>query len=733
MTMKKIFNYALAAALVGSLSLSVTSCKSDENVSADQIASTVGIDNDIVSHGIETDMCDAVIELPVDCDGRWYAILGLGQKESPDWVNIQDWTPHYEGKQTLRLAFSENRTGADRETMLTLANDEGTPTTVKVRQNYTYKGQAPTNSSGQAFSDKGIGYGMDYDYILDTKATRYRSIMEQMEINAGLKKEEERTQFNALAVSGINNVFQISEIEQLVKAKALQHSAYVETPHNVAELKAAMLDQALVQGKDVFVSLKIDLSFGPVEFNAKADYTYKRTDSKGYIDYSIIRKAPMYDVKLSPAEITEYASKAENRLTDKQQRNAFDKMIESEIDNMLWKNKRKKNLKVNEDGLTAQQQAIIDGMYNNADFYYSFGNVFSTNFAKQYSRLLRAITFNNEADPKLPINKATADAVCEKLNEDYGPFIITRGEFGGSIILMARVDTVRQEGKTHASGELGGGIGGIFDASGHLEYADSGFTRMRNLGFDFKIIGGDANGLADALTRVVFSPTPDNRDLWFDALSGWLDSMASNDENQSRANPITYDVVPIWTLFTEPDINSYVREWFLNKYKERGILDYLNIAEGKPDAKTAEEILGEETPNDMELEPTGIPVTGNETYPLTIAQADSIAGLLDDARLAKSDFYVSGIVCSVTTDEKTNATTFAISDNGLLGGRTLECPELTYVDGKSWWPGDVTLKAGSPVVVFGKFVRGDDKKCKFAQGGFGLYSLGGVVPKKKKD
>ena len=84
--MKKYLNYALAAALVGSLSLSVTSCKSDKDVVSEDVPSKLGIDNDIVSHGIVTDMCDAVIEVPVDCDGRWYAILGAGQKESPDWV-----------------------------------------------------------------------------------------------------------------------------------------------------------------------------------------------------------------------------------------------------------------------------------------------------------------------------------------------------------------------------------------------------------------------------------------------------------------------------------------------------------------------------------------------------------------------------------------------------------------------------------------------------------------------
>lgn len=728
--MKKIFNYALAAALVGSLSLSVTSCKSDEDVVSDEPVSTVGIDTDIVSHGIVTDMCDAVIELPVDCDGRWYAILGVGQKGSPDWVNIQDWTPHYEGKQTLRLAFSENRTGVDRETTLTVANSEGTPTTVKVRQTYTYKGQAPTNSSGQAFSDKGIGYGMDYDYLLDTKSIRYRNVMEQMEINAGLRKEEDRTQFNALAISGINNVFQISEIERLVKIGALQHSAYVETPIEVSEIKAAMLDQALMQYKDVDVKLRIDISFGPVEFNAKAQYTYKRTDSKGYLDYSIIRKAPMYDVKLSPAEITEYGSKPKNRRIDKEQLKSFDEMIQDEIDMMLWQNKRKKNLKVNEDGLTAEQQAIIDGMYNNADVTYGFGNVFSTNFAKQYSRLLRAITFNNEADPQLPINKTTADDVCQKLNDDYGPFIITRGEFGGSIILMARVDTMRQEGKTHAEAELGGGIGGIFDAEGTLHYQDSGFVRMRDLGFEFKIIGGDANGLADQLTRVVFSPTPDNRELWFESLSGWLDSMASTDETESRANPITYDVVPIWTLFTEPDISAYVRQWFLDKYTERGILDYLDIMDGKPDAKTAEDILGQTTPNDMELAPTGIPVSGNETYPLTVAQTDSVAKLMDDKRLVKSVFYTTAKVCSVNTDSISGKSTFVISDDGQTGGLVIDCPELTYIEGKSWKPEDVTLKVGSPVVVFGELVRRNDKSYHFATTGFALYSLGGITPKK---
>ena len=73
--MKKIFNYALAAALVGGLSLSVTSCKSDEDVVVEQFTpSTVTIDNDLIAHGVVTDMeaeliaadgCKILIRRPV--------------------------------------------------------------------------------------------------------------------------------------------------------------------------------------------------------------------------------------------------------------------------------------------------------------------------------------------------------------------------------------------------------------------------------------------------------------------------------------------------------------------------------------------------------------------------------------------------------------------------------------------------------------------------------------------
>ena len=84
MTMKKIFNYALAAALVGGLSLSVTSCKSDEDVVEQFTPSTVTLDNDLISHGVVTDMENTVVEVPVKCDGDWVAILAIDDAADDD-------------------------------------------------------------------------------------------------------------------------------------------------------------------------------------------------------------------------------------------------------------------------------------------------------------------------------------------------------------------------------------------------------------------------------------------------------------------------------------------------------------------------------------------------------------------------------------------------------------------------------------------------------------------------
>ena len=67
--MKKSFHFLLMAALVGGLSLGVTSCKDDDNNdnndSSEESYATMTFDSNQLAHGIETDIQSAVIEVPV--------------------------------------------------------------------------------------------------------------------------------------------------------------------------------------------------------------------------------------------------------------------------------------------------------------------------------------------------------------------------------------------------------------------------------------------------------------------------------------------------------------------------------------------------------------------------------------------------------------------------------------------------------------------------------------------
>jgi hypothetical protein len=75
-------------------------------------------------------------------------------------------------------------------------------------------------------------------------------------------------------------------------------------------------------------------------------------------------------------------------------------------------------------------------------------------------------------------------------------------------------------------------------------------------------------------------------------MKDWVNSMKSGGEFQiSRATPISFVIVPIWNLFDDEDVQAYAQNYFLKKYSDRGIYDYLGILRGNKDAKSVEEIV----------------------------------------------------------------------------------------------------------------------------------------------
>ena len=600
MTMKKIFNYALAAALMGGLSLSVTSCKSDEDVVVEQFTpSTVTIDSDILAHGIVTDMENTVVEVPVKCDGEWVAILSIDDATDDDtnyWVKIQDWKGFYSGNQTLRLQFDDNMTGVDRATTLTIANSMGDIQTVPVRQNFTWKGQAPTNSSAQEFQNRGIGYGIDYGYLLDMKSVKFRNSTGDA-ASAGGNTDQDSKVYNPVKVKKMDNIYHLSTIDKLCQAGKMggDKDAYVEEPIQIANLEAELLDSAMIRDHHLNIGLKLGASIGPIEFSIDGQYTDNRREDKGYINYVITRTAPVWDIITSPASITQYA--LDNLEIDLDKQDKFINQVEKLRASYITQNsKLTDKSKLDADGLTKTQKLIIDGMYNKYLTDISFGGVFGSYFENCLSKLYNHIVLRQAGGMNIASEKA--DMVCQNLDDHFGPFIIAGGQFGGSMTITMEIDTIRLEGHTELHGQAAVNVSlGVADVNGeaNADWVADGWNRVRSYKPNIHIYGGDARGTEDELTAIMFSENPDSHEQWISALSFWMQSMvqSSDDGDMSMAAPISFTAVPIWHFIPDTDISNYVRSWFLNKYKTRHIQDYLDIIDDVPDHKTFIELLNE--------------------------------------------------------------------------------------------------------------------------------------------
>ena len=554
--MKKYFNLLLMAALVCGLSLGVTSCKNDDDT---EDTSVISIDKDITTRGVETDMQSAVIEVPVKCNGHWTATL----KKGTTWARILEWQVTYDGPKTLRIAIDENLSKADRRTTLNIGNSDGELTKIEVRQYYNFEGQPPTNGSGQAFADKGLGTGIDYDYVLNMKEVSTRN-----------------GDFDASKVHHLNNLFNITVIQEKMKASGgLQKSAYVESVIPIASLMAQLMDSSLVQSKHLDVSLTLGVQMGPISFDGHGEYSSDKKESRAIVDYTIVRNCPMYNVYVSPAELAKFAE--DNNQVDLDAENAAWAQIDAEIEFYLRKNKRRRNLEVNEDGLTEEQAEIIAAMEDAVSVYYDYGGIFSSGFTGRCNELRAAITKRKERH--LSIDTEKADATLNAIDNEYGPFFIAGGDYGGAMIMHCDIDTMALAGKDSLGGELSAEFAGMFEVEGSFHYTAEGYTLLRNSNTKIYIFGGNANETADKMLGIITSGDATNLNKWQGAMKDWISSMYSpsgDDPKLSEAAPISYTITPIWTLFRDADVQEYVQNYFLKKYASRGINAYFGIMNG---------------------------------------------------------------------------------------------------------------------------------------------------------
>ncbi len=252
--------------------------------------------------------------------------------------------------------------------------------------------------------------------------------------------------------------------------------------------------------------------------------------------------------------------------------------------------------KLDADSLTKTQKKVIDGMYSKQLMNFSYGGVYSSYFENCMSKLYNHIVLRLAGGMKIASDKA--DRVCQDLDDHYGPFIIAGGQFGGSMTITMEIDTTRLEGKTSLEGQaelnVNLGVGDITGGATAHWIAD-GWNRVRGYKPSIHIYGGSARDTEAELIAIMFSDNPDSHEQWVSALTNWMQSMvqSADDGNMSQAAPISFTAVPIWHFFPDTEISNYVRSYFMEKYKTRGIQNYMDIIDDVPNHKTFIELLNE--------------------------------------------------------------------------------------------------------------------------------------------
>ena len=554
--MKANFKYLLMAALVGGLSLTFVACSDDEN----ENESAIRVVSDLLEHGIEVDAKMQSVEVAVKKEGIWAALIDEGDNT---WVDFEDSHLIYKGSQKLKLSFQSNDDGADRTAKLQLLSlDNNEPVTINIRQ--SGKGEnASKPASGVVFQSQGLGHGVVVNYFLDTTAVKQ---------NIKTKPES----FSIMKAKGVNSVYNMEKIQNLVNTGVLQKVAYEETKNDVYELEASLVDSTVSQSKRFDASVNMSASFGFIEFEAAVSYQAMKSQNSGHVDYSILRYAPLYEVGVSPAEIATYAvdESFETMINYEDEYEAVTQKIVEKYGS--WEELKKKSA------------ITYNGWLKKLNkFRPDFGGVFSTGFSADLWEYYKA--YMNEDYDK-------ASAALANIDESYSPFVITGGTWGGSMNVLCRVDTMRMVGKDSLYASLSVDMSSIGSVGGEVHLSSDGLDLFRNSDLRISIYGGDP-AIGDGITSWILSPSVSNYGVMQDLLKQWIRTMKSpadpDSDESSAASPIEYTFTPIWMLF-DPDYRQYAREWFYDRYRGSMVLDFFGYCETPREKwpKEPSELLG---------------------------------------------------------------------------------------------------------------------------------------------
>jgi len=554
MKMKKHFNFLLMAALVGSLSLTTVACSDDDDDKKEQTVSNVTIDDDIIAHGLQVNPNGETMTVNVKMNGTWSAAIENGTEDDNDWAIIENEHLTFSDDRTLKLSFTPNKLATDRNATLEIFGIEGEPISVKISQ----RGLGTNAATGSAlsFEGQGLGHSADVRYAMDT-AYIHQQVRDGKEFDwTHLKKE--------------NMIYNMNGIKKLVDAGALNPQTYVEVPIPTYDLVAHLLDSTVCQDKDFGVGIHMSLSFGFIEFSAGVEYTAKKKEQRGHIDYSITRNAPMYNAVVSPVEIATYAVDQSADAIEKygEEYAALNEKVEEKYGS--WEELKKKNA------------FTYNSWRKKLDKYRpNFGNVFSTGFSAALWAYYKAY---------MEENMEAADKALNRIDEDFSPFFITGGNWGGSMSILARIDSTSMRGKDSLWAELKGDLASFGSVNGSLHLSTEGMNLYRNLRFNIKLLGGDP-AVGDQVSAWLMGPNQTDYSKLQGVLKSWIESMQSpNSDNANDKNcamPTEFFYTPIWRVM-DPEYRDYARDWFIKKYASNpSVSTFFGVSEGTVDEKGA--------------------------------------------------------------------------------------------------------------------------------------------------
>ena len=553
--MKKYFNFLLTAALVGGLSLGYVSCSDDDDKK--EAVTNVTVDEDLINHGIDVKAAGETVNVNVKMEGTWTASIENGSADDLDWATIENEHLTFTGSRTLKLNITANPTGADRNATLELFGLEGDPITVKIHQVGADVNAGQTNSA-LAFEGHGLGHGVDISYAMDTAAIAARL------------KSNPTAQFDWTHIKKENLVYNMDNIKKLVDNRTLNPQAYVESRIPTYDLQLSLIDSTVNQNKDFKVGINMNLTFGFIEFQAGVSYQAKKKEGRAHLDYSILRNAPMYNAVVSPLEIATYAADQSVDAIEKFGEE-YAKLEEQVVEKYgSWEELQKTN------------KFTYNAWKKKLDKYRpNFGNVFSTGFSKLLWDYYKAMITGEEAE---------ADKALAAIDESFSPFFITGGNWGGTMAILARIDTNMMKGKDSAYATLTGDLSQFGSVSGEMSLSTEGMELYRNMRIKLNILGGNPK-VGDDVAAWLLNPNPTDYEKLQQVLKDWIATMVSPaDEKATSDNsalPTEFFYTPVWTLM-DTDYREYARNWFMKRYeKNTSVMAFLGISEGTRDEKGA--------------------------------------------------------------------------------------------------------------------------------------------------